>query len=124
MAPGFAQKHMEQLPLGNLTTEQFLSIAIETSNQLGWVFGYINKTGFVAYTNNGLFSWNAEVKLKIKDGSADLQSRSRGDDIIDVKENKKNLQSFVSTFKGLKKVLTPEELEIKCARLKANGNLA
>ena len=112
---------MEHLPLGNLTKEQFLSIAIETSNQLGWVFGYINKTGFLAYTNNGLFSWNAEVKLKIKDGSADLQSRSRGDDIIDVKENKKNLQSFVSTFKSVKKILTPEELAIKYARLKANG---
>ena len=121
MTIGFAQKQMEHLPLGNLTKEQFLSIAIETSNQLGWVFGYINKTGFLAYTNNGLFSWNAEVKLKIKDGSADLQSRSRGDDIIDVKENKKNLQSFVSTFKSLKKILTPEELAIKYALLKANG---
>ena len=109
------------LPLDNLTKEQFLSIAIETSSQLGWVFGYINKTGFLAYTNNGLFSWNAEVKLKIKDGSADLQSRSRGDDIIDIKENKKNLQSFVSTFKSLKKILTPEELATKYAHLKANG---
>ena len=122
MTIGFAQKHMEHLPLGNLTKEQFLSLAIETSNQLGWAFGYINKTGFLAYTNNGLFSWNAEVKLKIKDGSADLQSRSRGDDIIDVKENKKNLQSFVSTFKSLKKILTPEELAIKYASLKANGS--
>ena len=32
MAIRFAQKHMEQLPLGNLTKEQFLSIAIETSS--------------------------------------------------------------------------------------------
>lgn len=110
MAMEFAQKHIEQLPLDNLTTEQFLNLAIETSKLLGWVLGNMNKTGFVAYTNNGLFSWNAEVKLKIENGSANLQSRSRGDDIIDLRGNKKNLQSFVSTFKDLKKNVTAEQL--------------
>ena len=116
----FAQKHVEQIPLDNVTTEQFLSIAIERSKQMGWVLGNVNKTGFVAYTNNGLFSWNAEVKLKIRNESASLQSRSRGDDIIDVRENKKNLQSFVLAFKNLKKVLTPEELASKYESLKTN----
>lgn len=110
MSMRFAQKHIEQLPLDNLTTEQFLGLAIETSKLLGWVLGNINNTGFVAYTNNGLFSWNAEVKLKIENGSANLQSRSRGDDIIDLRGNKKNLQSFVSTFKDLKKTVTPEHV--------------
>jgi len=70
---------------------------------LGWVFGNISKTGFIAYTNNGLFSWKAELKLKIKDGLANLQSQSRGDTILDLRENKKNLIRFVSTFKYLKK---------------------
>jgi rhomboid protease GluP len=105
----FAQKHIEQLPLDNLTAEQFLGLAIETSKLLGWVLGNINNTGFVAYTNNGLFSWNAEIKLKMENGSATLQSRSRGDDIIDQRENKKNLQSFVSIFSNLKKPVTPEQ---------------
>jgi len=114
----FAQKQVEQLPFNNLTGEQFLSLAIETSKLLGWVFGNINNTGFVAYTNNGLFCWNAEVKLKIENGSAKLQSRSRGDDIIDLRENKKNLERFVSTFKGLKKTLTPEELASKYEAIK------
>jgi rhomboid protease GluP len=120
MAIGFTQKHIEQLPLDNLTTEQFLSLAIETSSLLGWVFGNISKTGFIAYTNNGLFSWNAELKLKIKDGLATLQSQSRGDDLIDLVENNKNLLSFVSTFNYLKKILTPEELASKYEELKAN----
>ena len=107
---GPSQKQVEQLQLDNLTTEQFLSVAIETSNLLGWVFGNISETGFIAYTNNGLFSWNAEVKLKIKNGLANLQSECRGDDLTDLTENKKNLQSFVTTFKDLKRTLTPEEL--------------
>ena len=118
MAVRFAQKQVEELPFHNLSGEQFLSLAIETSKELGWVLGNINNTGFVAYTNNGLFSWNAEVKLKIQDGSANLQSRSRGDDIIDLRENKKNLENFVSTFKGLKKKLTPEELAARYEDLK------
>ncbi len=69
MAIRFAQKQIEELPLGNLTVEQFLNLAIETSKRLGWVFGDISNTGFIAYTNNGVFSWNAELKLKIKKGS-------------------------------------------------------
>ena len=116
----FTQKHVEILPLDNLTVEQFLSLAIETSNLLGWVFGNITETGFIAYTNNGLFSWNAEIKLKIKNELANLQSESRGDDIIDLRENRKNLQSFISTFESLKKTLTPEELASIYEDLKVN----
>ena len=120
MAIQFTQKHIEELPLDNLTVEQFLSLAIETANMLGWVFGNINKSGFIAYTNNGLFSWNAELKLKIKDRMAHLQSQSRGDNITDLKENKKNLTGFVSTFKGLKKILTIDELTSKYEEIKQN----
>ena len=61
----FSQKHIELLSLDNLTAVQFLCLAIETSKLLGWVFGNITETGFIAYTSNGLFSWNAEIKLKI-----------------------------------------------------------
>jgi rhomboid protease GluP len=103
----FKQKQTEQLPLDNLGAEQFLNFAIETSKQLGWVFGNINETGFTAYTNNGMFSWNAEVKMKIINGIATVQSRSGGNDLTDVSGNKKNLQNFISTFKSLKKTLSP-----------------
>ena len=116
----FANKQIEQLPLTNLTIPQFLTLAIETSNSLGWVFGDINATGFIAYTNNGLFSWNAEVRLKIKNGLAILQSESRGDDVKDVRENKKNLQNFISTFNSLKKPLTLEKLVPQYEKLKSN----
>ena len=99
----FSQKQSEDISLDNLSIEEFLNLAIETSNLLGWVFSETNDAGFAAYTNNGLFSWNAQVKLHIADGSANLESQSRGDDITDLRGNKKNLQSFISTFNGLKK---------------------
>ena len=111
-------KQIEELPLANLTVPQFLALAIETSKLLGWVFGDINTTGFIAYTNNGFSLWNAEVRLKIKNGLAILQSESRGDDVTHVMQNKKNLQSFISTFNFLKKSLdhldhVPEKKKFK-----------
>jgi hypothetical protein len=115
----FANKQIEEIPLINLTIPQFLILAMETSRLLGWVFGDINTTGFIAYTNNGFSSWNAEVKLKIKNGLAILQSQSRGDDVLDVRENKKNLQRFISTFNGLKKSLAHKEPLPKYEKLRS-----
>ena len=76
------QKHVEVLSLDNLTVAEFLCLAIETSKLLGWVFGNITETGFIAYTNNGLFSWNAEVKLKIKNEKHSSVRTLRGGDIF------------------------------------------
>lgn len=103
MAIGFTQKHVEEIRFNDLTTEEFLLIAVEASKKLGWVFGDINKNGFVAYTNNGIFSWNAEVKLNIYPGSAKILSQSRNNETIEYGKNKLNLQTFILTFNDLKK---------------------
>lgn len=97
----FKQKQTEELSLNNLKAEEFISIAAETSNQLGWAIGCKNETGFIAYTNNGLFQWNAEVKVKIVNGSATLLSQSLGNEPRDVVGNKNNIENFISTFKDL-----------------------
>ncbi len=100
----FKQKQTELLRLDNLNDEQFLSLAIETSKKLGWILGYENQTGFIGYTNNGVFAWNAEIKVKISNGFATLQSHSQGNEMRDVIGNKKNLQNFITTFSNLKQV--------------------
>lgn len=116
----FKQQQTVQLPLDNLKTEQFITLAIETSNQLGWVVANITEVGFIAYTNNGLFAWNAEVKIKIINRLANLQSYSRSDDIIDVIENKKNIQKFISTFNNLKNKLSPKLSPLMYENLEMN----
>ncbi|MEO8766239.1 MAG: hypothetical protein ABI416_18195 [Ginsengibacter sp.] len=117
MTIGFTQKHIEELPIDDLTAEQFLSIAIETCKLMGWSLSNVNETGFIAYTNNGIFTWNAEIRLKITNTVANLRSQSRGNEIIEFGKNKANLQSFISAFYDLKKSLTPEELTIKYKNL-------
>ncbi len=94
--------HTEQLPLDGLETDQFLSLAVEATHKVEWIIASVNKAGFVAYTNNGIFSWNAEIKMRISDGWANLQSQCRGDAPKDVIENKKNIQKFITVFKTLK----------------------
>lgn len=116
----FKQQQTEQLSLDDLTTEDFITLAIETSNQLGWIVANTTENGFIAYTNNGLFSWNAEVKIKIINGLANLQSHSRSDDIIDVIENKKNIQKFISTFNRLKNTLSPAAPSVMYGNLEMN----
>jgi rhomboid protease GluP len=101
MKISFTQKHIEQLPLDSISASQFLSLAVAASERLGWVFGNITQTGFVAYTNNGLFAWNAEIKMKIINGLVFIQSQSR-EEGKDMTGNKKNIQNFISAFESLK----------------------
>lgn len=107
----FKQKQIEELPLENLREDQFLTAAIETSNRLGWIIGNTTSTGFTAYTNNGLFAWNAEIKMKIINGTAILQSHSRENEPRDVVGNKMNIKNFVATFSSLKNS-SPEKHEV------------
>ena len=108
----FKQKQTELLSLYGLKADQFLSIAIETSKQLGWVLGSINETGFIAYTRNGFFAWNAEIKIKIINGMATLQSQSLSNEFIDVRGNKMNIEVFISTFKNIKNKLLSRDPEL------------
>jgi rhomboid protease GluP len=105
----FKQKQTQEFLLNNLKETEFISLATEASRQLGWIIGDVNETGFVAYTHNGVFAWNAEVRMKINNGLATLQSRSMGDEFIDVRGNKENIQNFISAFKDLKRQHYPAQ---------------
>lgn len=116
----FKQQLIEQLPLEDLTTNQFITLAIKASDQLGWIVANTTENGLIAYTHNGLFSWNAEVRMKIKDGFANLQSKSREDSYRDLVENKKNIQNFISTFNNLKNTGSPKDPAVMYEPLEMN----
>ncbi|MDQ6843322.1 MAG: hypothetical protein M3Z92_03070 [Bacteroidota bacterium] len=107
----FSQKQARQIALDNLTASQFLALSIETLDRLGWIPSHINERGFTAYTNNGIFSWNAKVSLKITNELAELESESSGDDVLDMKGNRSNIQNFITILSSLKKSANPKELE-------------
>ncbi len=94
MAVGFTPKHIEGFPLNNLTHQQFLVLADEAATKINWKVAYLSENGLIAYTDNGMFSWNAEIKIKIENGIASIQSASTGNEIIDWGKNKKNVINF------------------------------
>lgn len=113
MAIGFTPKHIEGFSLQDLTEEQFLVLTIETFNKMVWQIAYVSRTGAIAYTDNGMFSWNAEVEIKLENGVANIKSASTGSEMIDWGKNKKNIKKFISNFEELKSSFTKEELEVK-----------
>jgi rhomboid protease GluP len=120
MAFGLSPKHIEDLPLDNLTTEQFLVLAIEAAKKLDWNVGYTSETGFIAFTKFSMSSWSEEVKVKIDDNKANLKSECTGNQIADWGKNKKNIENLISTFNELRNSFTPEELAQKYEEIKPN----
>ena len=83
MAVGFTPRHIEDFPLNDLTQEQFLVIANETAKKMHWKVGHISNSGLIAYTDKGIFSRNAEIKIKIENGIANLKSATTGSEMMD-----------------------------------------
>lgn len=120
MAIGFTPKYIEEYPLSDLTQEQFLVIANESMKKMQWNVGHISNNGLVAYTDNGIFSRNSEIKIKIENGIANLKSASTGSEMIDWGKNKGNINDFIATFNELKSTLSKEDIEINYQELKKN----
>lgn len=118
MAFGLSPKHIQELPLDNLTPEQFLVIAIEAAKKLNWNIGYVSETGFVAYTGFSMSSYSEEVSVKIEGGNSTLKSECTGNQITDWGKNKKNIETLVSTINELKTTFSTEELTQKYEELK------
>lgn len=119
MAVGFTPKHIENVPFNNLTKEQFLVLAYLTSKKLEWEIGYLSNNGFIGYTNSGMFVWNSEFKVNLKDDFAILSSSSVGSEMIDFGKNKKIVNRFTETFNELKAAFSVEDLAITLEELKS-----
>ncbi|MGE0634973.1 MAG: rhomboid family intramembrane serine protease [Bacteroidia bacterium] len=120
MAIGFTPKHIEEYPLKDISEQQFLVIGLEALKKLGWQTSYISESGFIANTNNSIFTRNSEIKVKIENGIATLCSASEGNEVIDFGKNKKNIQKLISVFEEAKLSLTAEAMAEKYDKAKVD----
>lgn len=120
MAFGLIPQHKRDLPFSELTHEEFLVLALATVEKLNWTSSYISRKGIIAYTDNGAFSWNAEIKIILQNDTAHLKSASIGSDLIDLGRNKKNIENFIRTFETLKQELGKEELSSRFSEISVN----
>jgi rhomboid protease GluP len=113
MAIGLSPKFVQDISLDNLSQEHFLIVAMEAAKQLGWNISYKSENGFVAYTKLSMASYSEEVKLTIENSIVTIKSECTGNQLMDWGKNKKNVESFLTTFDELKNSFTAEELESK-----------
>ncbi|MCD6019829.1 MAG: peptidase [Bacteroidetes bacterium] len=118
MAIGFTPKHIIDFPLNDLTQEQFLVIANEATRKMQWNIGYISTSGLIAYTDNGIFSRNSEIKIKLSSDVATINSASTGNEMMDWGKNKENINGFLAAFEALRTTLTVDDIKIKYQELK------
>ena len=50
MAVGFTPKHKAEFPLIDLTTPQYIALALAAAESLGWHIFTVSSIGFQAYT--------------------------------------------------------------------------
>ncbi|MEI7595743.1 MAG: rhomboid family intramembrane serine protease [Bacteroidota bacterium] len=112
MAFGFKPKYIEEFYLDKFTSKQFLTIAIETAKKLQWQIDYISETGFIAFTNNGRWKWNAKITFKIDGSRASIKSECIGNEMFDWGKNKKVIEKFTNLFIDLKYSLKTEDVEL------------
>lgn len=113
MAIGFTPKHSEEFILDGLSQSHFIIIALETANYLKWEITHLSESGLLAFTKNGRFSWNGEVKIFVENGVANIHSSSTGGELIDLGRNKKNVAKFLTSFHEIRTKWSPQELEEK-----------
>ncbi|HTN18156.1 MAG TPA: hypothetical protein VL092_10770, partial [Chitinophagaceae bacterium] len=113
MAVGFTPKHTETISINGLTQQQFIALANETAIKIEWKVAYMSTHGLIAYTDYGMFSRNAEIKITLEGASAEIQSASTGSEMADWGKNKENVAYFIQTLETLKQTLSVEELDTK-----------
>jgi rhomboid protease GluP len=80
MAVGFTPKYIVDYFFNDVTHEQFLVLINEAAKKADWKVGYISDSGIIAYTDNFMASRNAEIKIKVEHGIANIQSASTGNE--------------------------------------------
>src|SRR4051812_46916629 len=117
MALGLSKNYVQYLRLDNLTTEEFLVLAIEALRKLNWNASLISAKGFIASTASSEGS-GEELKVIIDGKYAIVKSESTGNEVAGSPKNKENIDDFISTFIELREYLAPYELAQKYEKLK------
>ena len=109
-------KHVIEIPLENISIDEFLVIASKACNNLGYAVSFISESGLIAespmsWTKN---TWGEILELSFFNGFIKIKSESKGNTLFDFGKNKKNIQRFLDEIEVVKTSLKPDEyLELK-----------
>ncbi|HEY4208026.1 MAG TPA: rhomboid family intramembrane serine protease, partial [Puia sp.] len=122
MAFGFNSRQSLEIPLQDLTPEQFITLAADTAHRMGWGIYFINATGLTATTSEEPFVHRDKVILRISNGIAHIDSWSTGVKMPTAPTKEKptfprrrdkprsTIQDFATHLEQARKLVTPEQL--------------
>ena len=110
MAFGFTPKYEQVVQLNQLSAEEYLAIALQTSETLNWETAQLSNSGFIAYTGNSAFGQDSEIQLTLTHDHATLTSKSLGNEMYDFNRNRKFIEKFVQQFNDIQSSLSRDEL--------------
>jgi len=97
--------------LNELTEKEYLVLAAEAVVDLGWRIKLISNGGIIAYTENGAYSWNGEVIVKIEKGIANIQCRSLGMVYGQFGREAETVDRFLKQFEKIRLTFSSENIE-------------
>lgn len=109
MAIGLNPKHIQEIPLGDYTPQQFLAMALEAAKQSGWIINQVKPNGFRAITALSLGSNGEEITLGIADNNVIIKSESLGGQLTDMGKNERNVSGLLETLHRLEAAAGQEE---------------
>ncbi|MBK0404582.1 rhomboid family intramembrane serine protease [Adhaeribacter sp. BT258] len=124
MAFSLSHHKTRQIPLGDLTREQFLVLAIEAAQQADWSIGHTTANGFTAFTGFSLSSFSEEISIEIQDETALIKSECLDTQLYDWGKNKRNLKEFQGNFMEVQSYLTPETIASRYYYLQQENGFA
>jgi len=105
--PNFEQR----VPLGRLTSEQYLVIAAQVVAKLNWEITSISELGLEAKTNFSWRSWYERIEIRIQDDAVTVKSVCSQGQKLDWGKNKMNVELFCSNFDSFLLALSQESLD-------------
>lgn len=101
------------LPTNGLTEKQILVTVFESVKELGWRNRFISDAGVIAYTENGEYSWNGEVTVKLVEGAISVQCVTISNLTVDYGKCEQAVSQYLTTFEKMKSALTDDEIQQK-----------
>ena len=97
---GFSPKVEKFIPLDELTANQYLTIAKQAIENLGWNLSHISDNGIVAYTPISFQSYSEEIAIRVEGDFVVFKSECVGIQMLfnDYGKNTRNLRSFINEF--------------------------
>jgi rhomboid protease GluP len=101
------------LPTNGLTDKQTLVIAFETIKELGWRIRFTSDAGVIAYTENGEYSWNGEITVKLQDDAINVQCATISNLTVDYGKCEQAVAQYIASFENMRSALTDDEIQEK-----------